>query len=165
MRRLSNRQSLSAQRSTTQADSESGTHPATRYVLGDLKIEGDVHDGEGLRDRILKAWKDREYDNSLELLDSVMQAGIRADFQERGYFKVVAHDPVSQPLGLTDGKQRMLITTSVEEGRQFRLGTIIITSAVADRSLSFCVKTLREQFHIHDGDVFNMAEIRAGWRD
>ena len=95
----------------------SGAHPATKFVLGDLKIEGDVHDRDGVRDRILKAWKNREYDDGKKLADEVMEVGIRKDFQERGYFKVVAHDPVSQPLGLTDGKQRILIIASISGGR------------------------------------------------
>jgi hypothetical protein len=156
------KQNLSAQAAMTQTDNESGAHPATKYVLGDLKINGDVHDRDGVRDRILKAWKDREYDDAGELINTVAKDGIRGDFQERGYFKVLLNEVVSRFLSLTDGNQRMLIITSITEGSQFRLGTIIITSAATDRSLSFPVTTLREQFHIHDGDLFNMTEIRAG---
>src|ERR1700694_3291249 len=77
----------------------SGAGPAAKFVLGDLKIEGDVHDRDGVRARILKACKNREYDDGKKLTDEVMEVGIRKDFQERGYFKVFAHDIMSQPLG------------------------------------------------------------------
>jgi len=129
--------------------------------LGDLKIGGDVHDRDGVRDRILKAWKDREYDETKELADEVTQMGIRRDFQERGYFKVVVHDPVSQPLGLTDGKQRILVMTSIAEGDQFRLGTLTV-QRVAHDVLSIPAATLRDQFHVRNGDLFNVPEIQAG---
>jgi len=143
-------------------DSASAAHPATKFALGDLKIEGDVHDQEGVRERVLKVWKSREYDNGKELADEAAER-IRGDFQERGYFQVVVHDPSSQPLGLTtDGKQSILVITSVTEGDQFRLRTITIQSAAPDRALNISTATLRDQFHLRDGDLFNTAEIRAG---
>src|SRR4029077_12752304 len=70
--------------------------------------------------------------------------------------------PASQPLGLTAGKQSILIIASITEGDQFRLRTITIQSAAPDRPLSISAATLREQFHLRDGDLFNMTEIRAG---
>jgi len=151
-----------ARRDPSAQPAASAAHPTTKFVLGDLKIEGDVHDRDGVKDRILGAWKDREYDEAQELAAEVMESGIRADFQKRGYFKVVVHDPVSQPLGLSDGKQRILITASVTEGDQFRLGTFTFQNAVPDRALSIPAATLRDQFHLRDGDLFNVTEIRAG---
>jgi beta-lactamase regulating signal transducer with metallopeptidase domain len=142
-------------------ESASVAHPATRFVLGDLKIQGDVHDRDGVRDRILKAWRSREYDDGKELADEAVDA-LRGDFQERGYFQVAVLAPSSQPLGLTDGKQSILIIASITEGDQFRLRTITIQSAAPDRALSISAATLREQFHLRDGDLFNMTKIRAG---
>jgi beta-lactamase regulating signal transducer with metallopeptidase domain len=153
---------LSGPRTMSSGGSESTARPAAKFVLGDLTIQGDVHDRDAVRDRILKGWNDREFDAVQELLDSVVQEGIRADLQERGYFKVVVQDPVSKPLTLTDGKQRILVIATVAEGPQFRLGTITIENADADRALSIPAATLRERFHISDGGLFNMTEIRAG---
>jgi hypothetical protein len=148
-------------RSSSAQHAASVAPPATKFVLGDLRIEGEVHDRDGVRDRVLKAWKDREYDDGKELADEAV-AGIRGDFQERGYFKVVVHDPVSQPLRVSNGKQRILIITSVTEGDQFRLGTINIQNAIPDRALGIPAATLRDQFHLRSGDLFNVSEIRAG---
>jgi beta-lactamase regulating signal transducer with metallopeptidase domain len=151
-----------ARQNSSAQPAASAAHPTTKFVLGDLKIEGDVHDRDGVRDRILKAWMDREYDDAEKLAAGVAETGIRADFQERGYFKVVVHDPVSQPIGLNDGKQRILVIAPITEGDQFRLGTFTIQNAVEDRALNIPAATLRDQFHLRDGDLFNVTEIRAG---
>jgi beta-lactamase regulating signal transducer with metallopeptidase domain len=140
----------------------SGAPPAAKFVLGDLRIEGGVHDRDGVRSRILKLWKDREYNDGKELADEVTGVGIRGDFQKRGYFKVLVHDPVLQPLNIIDGKQRILVTSSITEGDQFRLGTLTIQNVAPDRALSITAATLRDQFLLHDGDLFNVTEIRAG---
>jgi BlaR1 peptidase M56/Surface antigen variable number repeat len=146
---------------TVQRGTESAAHPGKGFVLGDLKIEGDVQDPEGVRGRILKVWKDQEFGDTKELVDAVTD-GIRKDFQERGYFKVVVHDPASQLLGLSDGKQHILITAPITEGDQFRLGTFTIQNVPRDRALSISAATLRDQFHIGSGELFNVTEIRAG---
>lgn len=143
------------------AQPASAAHPVTKFVLGDLRIEGDVHDRDGVRDRILKLWQGRESQDGKELADEAA-AGIRRDFQERGYFKVVVHDRVSQPLGLTDGKQLMLIVASIKEGDQFRLKTLAIQGVAPGGALSIPSATLRDLFHVRDGDLFNMTEIGAG---
>jgi beta-lactamase regulating signal transducer with metallopeptidase domain len=153
--------SSSAGKAMIQSESGSATRPAMKFVLVDLKIEGDVHYRDGVRERVLEAWKSREYDNSQELADEAGKR-IRADFQERGYFQVVVHAPSSQPLGLSDGKQSILIIASVAEGDPFRLRSISIQNVTPDRALSLSTATLRDQFHLRDGDVFNMTEIRAG---
>jgi outer membrane protein assembly factor BamA len=135
--------------------------PETSFVLGDLIIEGDVHDRDGVRDRVLKAWKDRKYDGAKALADA-LAAGVRADFQERGYFMVSVHEPASQPLGGVDDKQRMIIVVSVTEGEQFRVGTVSIQNAVSGRDLTIPVATLREQFHLRKEGLFSVPEVRAG---
>lgn len=144
-----------------QGEAGSAARPATKFVLDDLRIEGDVHDRDRVRERVLKAWKSREYDNSQELADEAGER-IRADFQDRGYFQVVVHAPSSQPLGLRDGRQSILLIASVAEGDQFRLGSISFQNVTPDRALGMSAAPLREQFHLRDGDVFNMTEIRAG---
>jgi len=139
-----------------------GSHPGTKFVLGDLKIKGDVHNRDAVRDRILTAWKDREYDDANDLTDEVMEAGISKDLQDRGYFQVWARDSVTQPLGLLGGKQRVFIIATVTEGDQFRLGNLVIQNDPPDRPLSIPTATLREQFHLRQGDLFNSSEIGAG---
>jgi beta-lactamase regulating signal transducer with metallopeptidase domain len=151
-----------AEYAMVQREPASAPGAVTKIVLGDLKIEGDVHDRDGVKDRILKAWKDREYGNAKDLANAVMEVGIRGDFQDRGYFKVVAQDPALQPLGLLDGKQRILIIATITEGDQFRLGVLAIQNVLLDHALSVPTATLREQFHLRNGDLFKVSELRAG---
>lgn len=140
----------------------SGGLPATKFVLGDIKIEGDIHDREGVRNRILKAWRNREYDDDQKLVDDVFMEGIRVDFQDRGYFKIFAHDPIWHPLGIRGGKERILVIAPLEEGEQYRLSSFSIQSVPTERMLSISSTTLREQFHLRNGDLFNVTEIREG---
>jgi Surface antigen variable number repeat len=151
----------SAERAIIQHE-DTSLHPATKFILADLQIKGDVHDRDGVRDRVLKAWKDREFEDDKELVGEVMEVGIRGDFQKRGYFKVVVQDPVSQPLNLVDGKQRIRIIVTITEGDQFRLGSLTIQNVAPNQTLSIPVATLREQFHIRKEDLFDVSEIRAG---
>lgn len=155
------RPSSAAGKATIQGESGSAVRPAAKFVLDDLRIEGDVHDPDGVRERVLKAWTSREYDNSQELADEAGKR-IRADFQERGYFQVVVHAPSSQPRGLSGGRQSVLLIASVTEGDKFRLRSISFQNVTPDRALVTPATTLREQFHLRDGEVFNMTEIRDG---
>jgi hypothetical protein len=94
-----------SERAMVQREPASAPNTVIKFVLRDLKIEGDVHDQDGVKDRIVKAWRDREYDNAKDLANAVMEVGIRGDLQDRGYFRAVAQDPVLQPLGLLDGER------------------------------------------------------------
>ncbi len=148
---------------TVQPGTRSPTaYPGKGFILGDLKIEGGVQDPEGVRSRILEAWKDREFGDIKELTGEVMEVGLRGDFMDRGYFTVVVKEPVTQSLDLVDGKQRILIIATVTEGNQFRLGNLTIVNDPQDRPLSIPATTLRDQFHVRSGDLFNVSEIRAG---
>jgi len=140
---------------------QASTAQPTKFTLGDVKIEGDVPDPNGVRDRVLNASKSREYENREELNDEIAQR-IRTDFQERGYFRAVIQIRSSLPLGLTDGKQSIRVVVSINPGDQFRLRNISIQSAAPDQTLSIPAETLREQFHLRGGDLFNTTEIRKG---
>jgi hypothetical protein len=135
---------------------------ATKFVLGSLEIQGHVQDQETVRARIWNAWKDREFDTVEDLIGGVVGTGIRNDFQERGYFRVFVKEPETKLLGERDGKQRVQLAISIEEGQQYRLGDLSFENVPPDRALNIPNATLREQFHLHQGDLFNVAEIRAG---
>ena len=137
------------------------TAQPTKFILGDMKIDGHVPDPNGVRDRVSNASKSRAYETREELTDEVAER-IRADFQERGYFRAVIQSPSSLPLGLTDGHQSLRVIVSINPGDQFRLRNISIQSGAPDQTLSISAETLRKQFHLRDGDLFNTTEIREG---
>jgi hypothetical protein len=146
--------------STPEQEAATNGQP-TKFILGDIRIDGDVPDFNGVRDRVLNGSKTREYGTRQELTEEVAER-VRADFQERGYFRAVIQTPSLLPLGLTDGKQSLRVIVSINPGDQFRLRNISIQSAAPDRALSVSAATLREQFHLRDGDLFNTSEIREG---
>jgi hypothetical protein len=131
--------------------SASVTQSATKYVLGDVRIQGDVDDREGVRSRILKEWKDLEYDDLTKLTNAVMISGIRNDFWRRGYIEAVASDPEPHPLVSSNGRQSILLVAAVSEGEQFRLGRVTFRNESGDRALSIDQITLRDQLNLRDG--------------
>ena len=145
---------------TPQHEAASTAQPS-RFMLGDIRIDGDVPDANQVRDRVLNESKGREYKTREELTDEVAER-IRADFQERGYFRAVIQTPSSLLLGLTNGKQSLRVIASINPGEQFRLRNISVQSATPDQTLNLSAETLRKQFHLHDGDLFNTTEIREG---
>ncbi len=112
---------------------------------------------------ILHASQDHEYGDIKELTDNVLASGIRKDFQDRGYFKVVVNPSEFKVVGQdSEGRQQVLLTASVTPGAQYRLGTFTIRSSEPNHPLSIPAETLREQFHLKTGDLFKVSEIRAG---
>ena len=145
----------------TNQSARSENPPSIKFVLGDLKIEGDFPDDGNARTVILRQWQDKEYNNANELAEMVVGFGVRSYFQDRGYFKVLAHDPVTQLLAVRDGKQRVLVSVAVTPGQQYRLGTLSFRTG-AGNDPSVPAATLREQFKLRPDDVFSVGEVRAG---
>ena len=50
------RPKISPPDAVTQRVTESASRPTAKFVLDDLKLEGEVHDRDGVRTRVLKAW-------------------------------------------------------------------------------------------------------------
>ncbi len=94
---------------------------------------------------------------------------VRAEFQNRGYFKVLVNDPKTDihdtghtgfhvPLLQKGSGKSVDITMPIEEGERYRLGTITFKNnkAVADQ------KALRSLFAIKDGDIFSREKVAKG---
>jgi outer membrane protein insertion porin family len=94
---------------------------------------------------------------------------VREEYENHGYFKVIIDDPKTQlrdtghegfhiPLVQHGPGKTMDITIPLEEGEQYRLGSITFKNnkAVGD------VRQLRGQFLIKDGDIFSRDKIVKG---
>jgi Surface antigen variable number repeat len=142
-------------------DAASAAQESAKLVLGDLKIEGNVQDADNVRDRVLNQFKDREYSDSQKLSDAVAEIGIRGDFQDRGYFKVAANVVRSEPLGIIEGKQRLLVTIFVDEGEQYHFGSLTVNAP--DPPLTIPTpESIQNMFQMNRGDLFNVSELRKG---
>jgi hypothetical protein len=141
--------------------SENGEQPVARAVLGDLRIEGDVHDRDAVQKRILNDFATKEFESENELVDYVNELGIRGDFQQHGYYEIEVSSE-AQPLDTRDQKQPYLVVAHVKEGEQFRLGELSLLNADPERALIFPIDKLRPLVHLQTGDVFDVDEIRKG---
>jgi outer membrane protein insertion porin family len=94
---------------------------------------------------------------------------VRAEFQNRGYFKVVVEDPKTEihdtghtglhiPLIQPGAGKSVDITMPIEEGARYHLGTVTFKNNKAIRN----VNALRSLFPIKDGDIFSREKIAKG---
>jgi TonB family protein len=136
---------------------------APKIVVTDIKFEGEVHDADAVRARILKGIAGRVWDGSNnEWLDVIAEVGVRGDFQNHGYFEANVDGVKSQVLDSTGGQQRVIATFNVREGDQFRAGEFTFVGFDPARGSVIPVQQLREQFHLQTGDILNVDELRRG---
>jgi outer membrane protein insertion porin family len=94
---------------------------------------------------------------------------VRAEYQNRGYFKVVVNDPKTEihdtghrgfhvPFIQSGPGKAIDITMPLEEGDKYRLGGITFKNNKAVANIA----ALRGQFPIKDGDVFDRSKIAKG---
>jgi outer membrane protein insertion porin family len=94
---------------------------------------------------------------------------VRAEFQNRGYFKVLVQDPKTEihdtghtgfhvPLLMKGPGKAVDITMPIEEGDRYRLGSITFKNNKAVPS----TKALRSLFPLKDGDIFDRSKIAKG---
>ena len=94
---------------------------------------------------------------------------VRAEFQNRGYFKVLVEDPKTEihdtghtgthiPLVQAGAGKAVDITMPIEEGARYRLGSITFKNNKAITRNA----ALRSLFPIKDGDIFSREKIAKG---
>ena len=94
---------------------------------------------------------------------------VRAEYQNRGYFKVVVNDPKTEihdtghkgfhiPLFQSGPGKAVDITMPIEEGDKYRLGKITFKNNKAISN----VNALRSLFPLKDGDIFSRDKIAKG---
>lgn len=94
---------------------------------------------------------------------------VREAYEDRGYFKVIVDDPTTHlrdtghegfhiPLIQHGPGKAMDIHVPIEEGEQYRLGTITFKNNKAITNTA----ALRAQFMIKDGDIFSREKIVKG---
>jgi outer membrane protein insertion porin family len=108
-----------------------------------------------------------------EKLDEDIAVGIRGLYQDNGYFKATTGDPILNTVdeersgipgpwpmvGAKHGK-RVDITIPIEEGNQYRMGTLKFRSSDPDVGLVFKPEVLARVFPLKQGDIFSAEKIR-----
>ncbi len=106
-------------------------------------------------------------------LNEDLEVGVRGLYQDNGYFKVLVKDPILEnidtpayrlgiPLPFTAHGQgkAVNITIPIEEGEQYRMGTLKIVSADPDKALSLKVEALKSIFPLKQGEIFSAGKVR-----
>jgi outer membrane protein insertion porin family len=111
-------------------------------------------------------------------LDEDMEVGVRGLYQDNGYFKVLVKDAILKTVdedksgipgpwpyvGSKHGK-RTDITIPVEEGAQYRMGTLRFRSSDPDQGLFFKSDFLGKIFPVHQGEIFSASKLRKAFEN
>ncbi|HXN99394.1 MAG TPA: outer membrane protein assembly factor BamA, partial [Candidatus Acidoferrales bacterium] len=106
-------------------------------------------------------------------LDEDLEIGIKGLYRDHGYFKVSVGDPIlntvdeDRPgvkgpwpmLGSKHGK-RVDITIPIEEGEQYRMGSLKFRSSDPEVGLVFKSELLNRVFPIKEGEIFSADKVR-----
>jgi outer membrane protein insertion porin family len=106
-------------------------------------------------------------------LDEDLEIGVRGLYQNNGYFKVLVKDPTLKivdedrggipgpwpVVGAKHGKSTN-ITIAIEEGEQYRMGTVKFRSADPEQGLVFKPDALGRVFPLKEGDIFSADKVR-----
>jgi outer membrane protein insertion porin family len=111
-------------------------------------------------------------------LDEDLETGVRALYQDNGYYKVVVKDPIvttvdiDKPgipgpwpmVGRKHGKATN-VTIPIEEGDRYRMGKLYIRSSDPEKGLSLKRDALQKAFPLKTGDIFSVAKVRKAIED
>jgi outer membrane protein insertion porin family len=156
-----------------------------KVKVGEIKIEGNKAFSTR---KIVRAMKnDRPYAIPLSFteipvlsktynrqkLDEDLEIGIRGLYQNNGYFKVLVKDPVlkivDEDRGGIPGPWPMIgskhgkatnITIQIEEGEQYRMGSLKFRSGDPEQGLVFKPQALAAYFPLKEGDIFSSDKVR-----
>lgn len=106
-------------------------------------------------------------------LEEDLEVGVRGLYQDHGYFKVNVGEPTLKTvdenragvplpvpgIGSKHGKATN-ITISIDEGAEYRMGTLAFRSADPDQGLIFKPEFLQRIFPLKEGDIFDADKIR-----
>jgi outer membrane protein insertion porin family len=111
-------------------------------------------------------------------LDEDLEIGVRGLYQDNGYFKVLVKDPIIQNVTVKEGVlpigvpyigvhqgRATNITIPIEEGEQYRMGTLHVRNANPDEGLFFKTPYLEQIFPLKKGDIFSVAKVRKAIED
>jgi outer membrane protein assembly factor BamA len=137
--------------------------PASKIVVADLKFEGEIHDAEVVRARLLAELKRGEFDsNNSDWLDEFAENVVQNDFQRRGYFEIQIGDPRVQVIDTENRPNKVRVIVPMMECEQYSTGKISVVGEKPEDALTIPKEELRLQFHLSEGEIFNVDELRKG---
>jgi hypothetical protein len=147
-----------------EVDAKMGITPETeqrppRIVVDEVKFDAPIHLSNFAREQLLSRLKQDEIHDSPLWLEEVQEARLRAAWQDEGFYKA---DPTATAEILSDDStaKHVSIMVHVNEGLQYRLGSIQFRTSDAHDRLAFPPEQLRKLVTLKEGDLFSADEIR-----
>lgn len=111
-------------------------------------------------------------------LDEDIGVGIMGLYQDNGYFRVDVAPPVTKTVDVNKGgipgpwpfigakhEKATNITLTIDEGQQYRMGTLTFRSADPDQGLVFNTAFLAQVFPMKPGDIFSTDKLRKSFKN
>jgi outer membrane protein assembly factor BamA len=128
-------------------------------VIDDVKFDGPTHLPGSVRERLVAEIKHRSYDADSRWLEEVQDGSIRDAWQDEGFFKVLP-TARAQTVSTDRTVRHVLLTIHVDEELQYKLGNIQFRSSDPAVPLIYSNEELRKLIPMHEGDIFNVQQIR-----
>jgi outer membrane protein insertion porin family len=135
--------------------------PLPRVNVVSVEFATGTEISPGLRERIagsLGAY--HPYDDAEHAwIQEMSEVGVRGALRDSGYFKAKS-SAETRLVGEDEDSRRYAVTLHIEEGQQYRLGTIKLEPAGRDKHLAFSRSDLRKLVPLKQGDLFDVSKIR-----
>ena len=133
-----------------------GDHP--KVVIDEVRFDGPIHLPDSVVNAAIAEANDAELDATSETwANQFAEAGIRAAWQDRGYFKVTVKPGEVESLGGDSHEQHFRVIVHIDEGLQYHLGDLTFADAKA-----FSPGELRDVIPLREGEIFDISKIRGG---
>ena len=130
-----------------------------RIVIDDVEFDGPIHISDSDRQQLISELKQSDYPVTPDRLEEFRVVRIKGTWRNRGYFRVEA--TAKEELVRSDSEgEHVLVIVHVEEGPQYRLGSVQFRSSDPDDSLAFPTEQLRKLIPMSEGDIFSVEKIR-----
>jgi hypothetical protein len=130
-----------------------------RIVVDEVRFDAPIHLSDSARERLLSRLKHDEIHDSPQWLDEVQEALLQAAWQDEGFFKAEP-TATAEVLSKDSAVKHVSITVHVNEGLQYRLGSIQFRSSDADDPVAFPPEQLRKLVTLKEGELFRADKIR-----
>jgi outer membrane protein assembly factor BamA len=130
-----------------------------RIVVDEVKFDGPIHISDSDRQQLISELKHSKYPVDSNRLEEFREFGIKGMWRDRGYFKVEA-TAKEEILRKDSAGDHVLVIIHVDEGPQYRLGSVQFRSSDPDYPLVFPPEELRKLFPMSEGDIFSAEKIR-----
>jgi outer membrane protein assembly factor BamA len=132
-----------------------------RIVVDEVDFDGPIHISDSDRQQLISELKQSKYPIDSDRLEEFRQVAIKGMWRDRGYFKMEA-TAKEEIVRKDSAGEHVLVIVHVDEGAQYRLGSVQFRSSDPDDPLVFPLEELRKLIPMSEGDIFSAEKIREG---